>query len=265
MPRPIWQLPRGVPRGLWEYTRSEQIADDYDDYFAFTQLFEFDEAVLAANFDPPGLVADLGCGTGRALVPLCRRGASGLAVDLSPHMLRIVQQKADLEGLDIDCLHANLVELDCLKDECIDHAMCMFSTLGMIQGRASRQQFLEHVCRVLKPGGRFVLHVHNLWYNLFDYSGRPWLVRHMLRLAAGRLTRRRDVELGDKQYAYRGIPNMELHVFTKHQLKQALRAAGLQIREFIPLDTQRQKRLRLGWLLPRVRANGWIVVCQRPG
>ncbi len=257
MPRPHWQLPRGVTRGLWEYTRSPRIADDYDDYFAFTQLFEFDEAVLAANFAPPCLVADLGCGTGRALVPLCRRGGTGLAVDLSPHMLRIVQEKADVEGLDIDCLQANLVELGCLKDDSVDHAMCMFSTLGMIEGRLARQQFLRHVRRIVRPGGRFVLHVHNLWYNLFDYSGRPWLARHVPRVLLVR-----DVELGDKQYTYRGIPNMYLHVFTKHQLKRALHAAGFRIREFIPLDTTRQKRLRCSWLLPRVRANGWIVVCE---
>ena len=28
--RPQWQLPRGVPRGVWEYSCTESIATDYD-------------------------------------------------------------------------------------------------------------------------------------------------------------------------------------------------------------------------------------------
>jgi len=127
----------------------------------------------------------------------------------------------------------------------------------MIEGSGPREEFLRHVRRILKPGGRFVLHVHNLWYNLFEYAGRPWLLKHMLRTALVR-----DQELGDKRYTYRGIPNMYLHVFTKHQLRRALRRAGFRIREFIPLDTTRQHRLPHAWLLPRMRANGWIVVCE---
>ena len=107
-------------------------ADDYDDYFAFNSLFEHDEQVLARHLRPPGLVADLGCGTGRALVPLVKAGHRGLAIDLSEPMLKVVQEKADLDELPIDCLQANLVELDALADHSVDHAICMFSTLGMI-------------------------------------------------------------------------------------------------------------------------------------
>ena len=40
---PDWQLPSGVCRGLWEYTRSEHIAYDFDDEFATSGLLEYDE------------------------------------------------------------------------------------------------------------------------------------------------------------------------------------------------------------------------------
>ena len=131
---PNWQLPPGVTRGLWDYVHSPEIADGYDETFAFNTLFEFDEQVLARHFTPPGVVADFGCGTGRALVPLVRRGFRGLAIDMSDRMLQIVREKAFREDLPIECVQANLVELDTVPDNAADCGMCLFSTLGMIQG-----------------------------------------------------------------------------------------------------------------------------------
>ena len=163
-----------MTRGLWDYIHNEAIAEDYDDYFAQNSLFDFDEPLILQAFRDDrdgGLVADLGCGTGRALVSLCRQGFRGLAVDLSQSMLEIVQEKADLAELDIQCLRANLVQLDCLIDDSIDHAICLFSTLGMIRGRDSRRQALRHVARTLKPGGGFVLHVHNFWFTPVSCGG----------------------------------------------------------------------------------------------
>jgi SAM-dependent methyltransferase len=257
--RAEWQLPPGVPRGVWEYAQAEHIAEEYDAYFADNALFEFDEQVLARHFRQPGLVVDLGCGTGRALVALARRGFPGLAVDLSPAMLRIVAEKAAAEKLPIQCLQANLVELDCVADASVDYAVCLFSTWGMIRGRENRRKALGHARRILKPDGLFVLHVHNLWYNVFDAAGRAYLARHLLEAAF-----RRDVELGDKFFPYRDIPQMYLHTFRRRELLRELRRAGLAVEEFIPLDAGRQRPLRRAWWLGGIRANGWVVVCRRP-
>ncbi len=255
--RPSWQLPPGVTRGLWEYAQADHIARDYDEYFAYNSLFEFDEEVLARHFTQPGLVVDLGCGTGRALVPLVRRGFRGLAIDLSAEMLAVVGEKAAIDRLPIDRLLANLVELDCLADGVADYCISMFSTLGMIRGQENRRRALSHVRRILKPGGRFVLHVHNFWYNLYDPGGPRWLLKNLLR--AGLV---RDIDAGDKFFDYRRIPNMFLHVFRGRELRGLLRGAGFQIRQWIPLDPRRTRALRAPWLLESLRANGWIVVCE---
>ena len=255
--RPSWQLPPGVSRGLWNYAHLPSVAADYDDYFAFNTLFEFDEQVLAETFQPPGLVADLGCGTGRALLPLVRAGHRGLAIDLSPHMLRIVREKAELDGLEISCLLANLVELDAIHDDTVDHAMCLFSTLGMIRGRAHRRQALMHVRRILKPAGRFVAHVHNFWFNFRDPRGPAWLMKNLLIAPF-----RGDIEIGDKWFPYRGVPHMFLHVFRWSELTADLRSAGFHIEQRIPLDTARRHALRWPWLLGPLRTNGWIVICR---
>lgn len=254
---PEWKLARGVPRGVWQYTQADHIAQQYDAYFAENRLFEFDQQVLARRFRRPGLVVDLGCGTGRALTALAQRGFRGLAVDLSLPMLRIVVRKARRQRLPIQGVRANLVELDCIRSQSADYAICLFSTLGMIRGRENRERLLAHARRILKSGGLLVVHVHNLWYNLFDPAGRGWLARHLPAALFGH-----RVEFGDKYFSYRAIPQMFLHTFTRTELVGALVRAGFRIKELIPLDADRQRPLGRRWFFGRLRANGWIAVCQ---
>ncbi len=242
---------------MWEYAHSELIARDYDDYFALNRLFELDEQIVARHFLQEGLIVDLGCGSGRALVPLVRRGFRGLAIDLSEEMLDVVREKAELEDLPIECVRANLVEMDSVADDSVDYAICLFSTLGMIRGRENRQKALGHVRRILKAGGLFVLHVHNYWFNLYDPGGPWWLVKNLWRSVFVR-----GVETGDKFFFYRGIPNMFLHLFTRRELNRALKKAGFRVREITYLSPTRQRALTWPWLLGNLRANGWIVVCQ---
>jgi len=256
--QPHWRLPRGVSRGVWQYAQTEHIARAYDEYFAPNRLFQFDEQVLARYFAKPGLVVDLGCGTGRTLIPLARRGFRTVGIDLSRHMLRIMGRKAADEHLPIARLQANLVDLDFLRDGSADYCTCLFSTLGMIQGRANRQRVLAHACRILKPGGLFVVHVHNVWFGLFEPASRRWLARQLLRSLW-----RRDAELGDKLFDYRGIPNMFLHTFTRRELRSALTDARFCLQQLIPLHVTRHRPLRCPWFFGSLRANGWIAVCQK--
>lgn len=259
--RSQWKLPRGITRGLWDYVHSEPIATDYDEYFLQNRLFTFDEQILIRELErrgiePQSFVADLGCGTGRALVAATRHGYRGLAIDLSEAMLGVVAKKAQQQQLPIQCLRANLVELSCLADDCAAAAVSLFSTLGMIRGRENRRDVLTHVRRIVQPDGCFVFHVHNYWYNLYDPGGPWWLIGNLCRS-----TFVRDVEAGDKFFDYRGVPNMFLHVFTLSEIKRELRAVGFRVSDVIPLDPQRHRKLRWPRLLGSLRANGWIVVC----
>lgn len=284
MSLPDWQLPPGVPRGAWDYTQSSLIADDYDEYHAENTLFEFEEQVLREEFGSPpprvgGVIADLGCGSGRALVPFCREGWHGLAIDLSESMLEVVRQKAAIDQLSIDRVQGNLVELtaDLVPDQSADHAMCLFSTLGMIRGRQNRHAALGHMRRILKPGGKLVLHVHNFWFNLRDPGGPGWALKSLARGTRFPLPPRGragvgephgtatnpSYETGDKTFPYRGVPNFFLHVFRASELRRDLRKANLRVTRWLPLDVGRRHALRNGWLLPSLRSNGWIVVCEK--
>lgn len=270
---PDWRLPTGVSRGTWDYAQSRSVAEGYDAYHGDNPLFAYEAEVLREAFGPPppsgsGVIADFGCGSGRALVPLVRDGWRGLAIDLSEAMLDVVRGKAAAESLAIECVAANLAELspEAVPDASADHGMCLFSTLGMIRGRASRIAALAGMRRVVRPGGRLVVHAHNFWFNLRDPGGPWWALESLARGAVAAMKGDADrYQTGDKTYPYRGVPNFFLHAYRRRELTRELREAGWCVRRWAPLDVARRHALASPWFAQPLRANGWLVVAVRPG
>jgi SAM-dependent methyltransferase len=255
---PAWRLPEGVNVPLWEYLHTPRLAFEEDAYFAGNPLFEADERALDVRFVTPGRLADLGCGAGRHSIRFARRGFEVVAVDLSRSMLETVRRKAADAGVEVLAIEANLCRLACLPDAAFDYALSMFSTLGMIRGRPARRKALREAFRVLRPGGRIALHVHNLWLNLRNPQGRKWLLGQFGRLLSFR------TDLGDRRMTYRGVPGMEVHLYRWGELKRELRRTGFRIDEVIPLHEISSQPISLPWLLQRFRAGGWIVFARRP-
>src|SRR5437899_1128836 len=109
-----WQLPAGVTRGLWDYLRDPELARAYDAHLADSPLPRIDVPFVTRHFSQPGELVDLGCGTGRLLIPFARRGFRTLGIDLSEGMLHVARERAAAAGIDIQLLKANLVDLRCL-------------------------------------------------------------------------------------------------------------------------------------------------------
>ncbi|MFO0890512.1 MAG: methyltransferase domain-containing protein [Isosphaeraceae bacterium] len=255
---PTWRLPEGVNVPLWEYLHTPRLAVEEDAYFAGHPLFEADTRIVDERFIRPGRLVDLGCGAGRHSLRFAGRGFSVVAVDLSRSMLETVSRKAINRGVGLLTVQANLCRLGTLPDGSFDYALSMFSTLGMIRGRASRRRALGEACRILRPGGRLALHVHNLWLNLRDPQGRRWLLSQLgkaLRLAEG---------FGDRRMTYRGIHGMEVHLYRWGELVRELRHADLLIDEVIPLEDRSYRTISYPRLLHRFRAGGWIIFARKP-
>ena len=133
----------------------------------------------------------------------------------------------------------------------------MFSTLGMIRGRKSRHRALGEAWRILRPGGRMALHVHNFWLNLRNPQGRRWLFSQAWPACFDR------ANLGDRRMNYRGIAGMKVHLYRWGELKRELRGAGFKIQEVLPLDEVSSASIGAPWFAHSLRAGGWIVFAVR--
>lgn len=235
-----WRRPAGVSVGTWRYAHEGSIADHYDNFVANTPLCRIDlrrvrEVFPASDHDSKKSdasekewVLDLGCGTGRASEQLDAAGYRVVAIDLSRPMLKQVAQRKLAHVLP---LQANLVQLDCLADDVAAGAVCLFSTLGMIQGRDNRRQVLTHVRRIVRSGGKFLLHVHHRYAAITHPAGR-----RQLAVSRWRSLVQKDVEFGDAVYPYRGLPDMFLHQFSKNELLADLKSCGWAIEDWSRLS-----------------------------
>jgi SAM-dependent methyltransferase len=232
--RRAWQLPRGVSAGTWDYVAEPSIATQYDGFHREQPLMRLDSQLLMerlSRYRPEHTcVADFGCGTARIARMLEPLGYRTLNLDLSRHMLQTAAAALERPELSA-CVQSNLVELDWLRDAVIDVSVCLFSSIGMIRGRLHRQTFLKHVRRTLKPGGAFLLHVHNRGHSWLDPQGPWWLVSTRLKSLWND-----SWEFGDRVYAYRGLPRMFLHIYSQVELRADLRAAGFDEIEILPIN-----------------------------
>jgi len=262
--RAAWQLPAGVTRGAWDYVTQPSIATDYDQFHSGHPLLEIDRQIVGKHLGPeslrtdgtPRIALDFGCGTGRNLIPLAEHGWRVVGVDLSWDMLRQFQSKTEHigEGRAVAIL-ANMVRMECFESNFADAILCMYSSIGMVQGRENRGSFMRHANRILSREGKFFVHVHNRGSWLRDPGGVLRTMKDWLRAK-----RDRGWELGDRVYAYRGLPSMFLHIYSERELRRDLRISGLVIDKFYRLNRQSSGFL-LGNRLPHLRSGGFIAVC----
>lgn len=299
--RSTWQIPDGVSHGTWDYVRTRSIATEYGNFLHADPLTRLDWQIVCRWLPkiPPGTasptVGEFGCGNGRTLIPLIKRGYRCVGVDLSIAMLQEMEKNfqhicngnatgngdCDAAGIDRERLismQANLVHLDGLQSQSLDHAVCLFSTLGMIRGQQFRRQFLNHARRIIKPGGYFILHAHHVWSQIRDRGGVKWFAGHLADVVRGRN------EFGDRFAEYRGIRNMFIHSFRKSELIGLLEAGGFSVEEIYPVTRALLDQIRscdndreftaadntqiinnaITQAAPAgaLKTIGWIVVCQ---
>lgn len=246
--------PEGVNESLWAYATSRRLAEDETATFADHPLISTDlKWVKQTLGNGTGLVADLGCGSGRASALLAKLGWHVIAIDLSEPMLRQLYVEHPVQNNQILPVQGNLARLQFLPASSLDAAVCLFSTLGMIPAPADRRRVLEGITAAIKPNGKLLLHAHNWFVQQNHAQGRRWMVRDFFRKLSG------HADFGNREAQYRGIPGVRIHMFRWHELQHEFESVGLEIKSVINLHHETAADIGEGWFNRRVRAGGWLI------
>jgi SAM-dependent methyltransferase len=130
----------------------------------------------ARVFRPGQRVLDVGCGTGIDVIALARRGVHVVGVDGSAGMIARLQAKVASEHLE-DRVQAQVLriqDLATLDQPPFDGLISAFASLNSLPDLAG---FANDATRLLRPGGRVVLHMLNrfsLWEWLGYLARRDW-------------------------------------------------------------------------------------------
>lgn len=167
---------------------------DLDDFDADLQMYE----QFAARCDSP--ILELGCGTGRVLIPLARMGYWITGIDASAAMLEKARGKVAAEDLQD---RVALVEQEMgglALEERFNLAFAALNSFAHLHTTDDQLAALARIRQHLNPGGLLVLDLFNPdLARLLDARGQVALTRVMEGPGAGRRTMRfttDEVDLG---------------------------------------------------------------------
>ncbi|MDN4175097.1 class I SAM-dependent methyltransferase [Nocardioides sp. SOB77] len=135
----------------------------YSDARLYDRLFPGGEPAVefyrAAARRQGGTVLELGCGTGRKLVPIASDGHPCTGLELSPAMLDEARRRADERALAVEWVQGDMRDFDLGRT--FDVVIVAANSLLHLHETADLLRCLRAVRAHLAPGGRFVLDVWN--------------------------------------------------------------------------------------------------------
>lgn len=109
-----------------------------------------------------GPVLELGCGTGRLMLPLVGAGYEVVGVDSSPGMLKLARERLQAAGRrDWNLLYADLADLESLDAERFGMTFCALNTWAHIADLEEAVRVLKAVHRVLRPAGLLLIDIED--------------------------------------------------------------------------------------------------------
>ncbi len=132
----------------------DRLTDDVD----YRAVVDFYFKLLAREKLEPETAVDLACGTGSVAVLLAERGLKVTAVDMSPEMLCVADQKAQNLPNKPTFVCQKLQQLHLPK--AVDLAVCALDSMDYITNPDDCKKAISRVYKALNPGGCFIFDVN---------------------------------------------------------------------------------------------------------
>ena len=212
---------------------SKSAAEIYDEFFVPALFGEWAGRLCdRAKIGPHHVVLDVACGTGSTTREAASRLTNGnvIGLDRNADMLRVAQRKAP----HIEWIESRAEDLS-YPDNTFDTVLCQFGAMFFDDGNAA----LQHMARVLRPGGNLAFSVWDDAENSPGYDGMIKLIDQMFGAQAADALRAPFV-LGDQDRLFDLCRNTGLRDARVTTVPGTARFAS--IREWVRMDVR-------GWTL----------------
>jgi len=172
------------------------------------------------NLPKTSIVADIGSGNGRHLIPCAKHCKKIIGLDVSKELLEIVKKKVYKNKLNnVELIHSDAVNIP-LKDYSID-AVLYIATLHNISERYRRIKSLKEINRILKPSGRAIISVWSRWQDKFR---QHFLIRMITQFGRNEFS---DIDIYWRQHGL-NISRF-YHLYSKREFQKDINQAGFEI------------------------------------
>lgn len=148
-------------------------AQIYDERFAKVFPIDWEVKILNKYLTIKANLLDVGCGTGRHVVPFSEKGLDVVGIDKDKEMLMASQIKLRLKKLNANLILADAQKLP-LKDNLFGHIIMMGNVLGEVDVHENdRKNMVEEIKRTSKTNGTLIIElVHRYWNakDLFSWA-----------------------------------------------------------------------------------------------
>jgi len=100
-------------------------------------------------------ILEIGCGTGCDLLQFAKHGAIAVGIDITPEHIRLARERVGNLAQVLQAEATNIPFADGTFEYIYSH--------GVLHHLDQPRRMVEEIFRVLRPGGRFNVHVYALW------------------------------------------------------------------------------------------------------